>query len=69
MLPSIVQTSLLLGQVLLSIGVVFHPVWEQEENSGCLLVIQGRCGCILHIFEHVLIVINWVVDEIARNSI
>jgi hypothetical protein len=33
------------------------------------LVIQGRCGCILHIFEHVLIVINWVVDEIARNSI
>ena len=23
---------------------VFRPVWEQKEGSGCLLVIQGRCG-------------------------
>jgi hypothetical protein len=26
-----------------SVGAVFHPVWEQQEGSGCLLVIQGSC--------------------------
>jgi len=54
-----VQTSLLSVK---SVGAVSHPVWEQQECSGCLLVIQGRCGCMLHYFEHELIVIHRVAD-------
>ena len=25
-----------------SVGAVFHPVWEQQECSGCFLVNKGR---------------------------
>ena len=43
------------------IGVAFHPPWEQQEGSGCLLVI-GSCGCMLHYFERVLNIIHRVAD-------
>jgi hypothetical protein len=43
------------------------------SSSGCLLVIQGRCGCMLHYFEHVLIVIHRLADgefsELCRERI
>jgi hypothetical protein len=45
-----------------SAGAIFHPVWEQQEGSGCFLVIQGRWGCMLIYFEHVLIVIYRLAD-------
>jgi hypothetical protein len=45
-----------------SVGAVFHPIRKQEEGNGCLLVIEGRCGCMLNYFEHVFIVIHQVAD-------
>jgi hypothetical protein len=39
------------------------------EGSGCLSVIQGRCGCMLHYFEHVLIVISSYIGWQITNPV
>jgi hypothetical protein len=63
-IPRLVHTIVVGTGFVKSVGAVFRRV--PEQCSRIIVVIQGRCGCMSHYFEHALAsYIGWQMENAA----